>query len=209
MNKLIFELDQKKGNSQRNKYPQTIGEKLFWSLANIKMAEQALKEKKLKYNDVYNVRTCIYEGLLNDIKEKRTKASKDFLEDEKLKIKLPYVCYYCGETNQTILETDHMIPVKKGGPNDGENLIPACKHCNSSKGAMDMLEWMNKKSINPTVIVLRRYVKLAIKYCKENNLLEIPADDHIDLNLPFSFDLIPIRLPKPGDIKMFVTDYDK
>jgi len=46
-----------------------------------------------------------------------------------------YVCTYCGtEFNCELLPTkDHIIPISKGGDNVKENIIPACRSCNSKK----------------------------------------------------------------------------
>lgn len=44
-------------------------------------------------------------------------------------------CAYCGkELNPFIFSVDHLIPLSKGGPDETENMMPACKSCNSSKG---------------------------------------------------------------------------
>jgi hypothetical protein len=68
--KTIFD-NQEKRNNQR-KYNKTIGEKLNWALANIKMAEQAHKKGSSKYSEFYNVRSCIYNGFMDDKKKSRT-----------------------------------------------------------------------------------------------------------------------------------------
>ena len=42
------------------------------------------------------------------------------------------VCYYCG---QEASQVDHVIPIASGGdPMSLDNLVPACKRCNLSKG---------------------------------------------------------------------------
>jgi len=42
------------------------------------------------------------------------------------------MCNYCGLTEN--LSLDHIFPQKYGGKDDAENLIFACRKCNSSKG---------------------------------------------------------------------------
>jgi 5-methylcytosine-specific restriction endonuclease McrA len=41
-------------------------------------------------------------------------------------------CQYCG--SRTDLTLDHVIPRSRGGVTSWENLVTACKHCNSRKG---------------------------------------------------------------------------
>lgn len=45
-------------------------------------------------------------------------------------------CVYCGDPADTI---DHVIPRSKGGTDDLDNLVPACRDCNSRKG--NRLDW--------------------------------------------------------------------
>ena len=43
-------------------------------------------------------------------------------------------CFYCGaKAGDVELHIDHVVPVSKGGTNDFDNLVPACKPCNSGK----------------------------------------------------------------------------
>ena len=41
-------------------------------------------------------------------------------------------CAYCGKKSDK-MEIDHVIPLSKGGTHTPENLVPACKPCNSGK----------------------------------------------------------------------------
>ena len=41
-------------------------------------------------------------------------------------------CVYCGVFGP--LTIDHIIPISKGGPHIKENIVPACRSCNSRKG---------------------------------------------------------------------------
>lgn len=52
-------------------------------------------------------------------------------------------CAYCGSTVD--IERDHVIPLSKGGRNIIGNILPACKSCNRSKGAKDMVSWYHKQ----------------------------------------------------------------
>lgn len=48
-------------------------------------------------------------------------------------------CVYCGATER--IEIDHVIPLCRGGAHEPENLAPACKSCNCSKGRRLLSEW--------------------------------------------------------------------
>lgn len=46
-----------------------------------------------------------------------------------------FTCRYCGkQSDNAVLEVDHVIPVCQGGTNDLENLITSCVDCNRGKG---------------------------------------------------------------------------
>lgn len=49
------------------------------------------------------------------------------------------LCVYCNFNKASSL--DHIIPLKKGGINNIENLAPACISCNSSKRDKLLSEW--------------------------------------------------------------------
>lgn len=50
-----------------------------------------------------------------------------------------FACVYCGDRNRLTL--DHVVAVSRGGTDNAENLVTACKSCNSSKGAKALDEW--------------------------------------------------------------------
>ena len=51
------------------------------------------------------------------------------------------VCAYCGAIDVP-LELDHIIPRSRGGLDHPDNLTPACKPCNTSKGAKHLEDWL-------------------------------------------------------------------
>lgn len=52
-------------------------------------------------------------------------------------------CCYCGKKKK--LEQDHFIPLNSGGEYTSNNIVPACKSCNSSKRDRNFFEWYNQK----------------------------------------------------------------
>lgn len=52
-------------------------------------------------------------------------------------------CTYCGNMME---EIDHIVPVKHGGGAQWDNLAPACRNCNRSKGTKSLVEFMLGRS---------------------------------------------------------------
>jgi 5-methylcytosine-specific restriction endonuclease McrA len=50
-------------------------------------------------------------------------------------------CAYCDK--EAKLTLDHVIPLSKGGKHSADNVVPACAHCNKSKGNKTVEEWNN------------------------------------------------------------------
>lgn len=46
-------------------------------------------------------------------------------------------CAYC--LKRTKLEQDHVAPISRGGTHSVDNIVPACQHCNRSKGDRPIL----------------------------------------------------------------------
>lgn len=59
-------------------------------------------------------------------------------------------CLYCGGTDR--LAMDHVEPISLGGAHAYWNVVPACIHCNSSKGHLTLIEWKNRGSISATCL---------------------------------------------------------
>jgi len=53
-----------------------------------------------------------------------------------------YKCTYCGcEFDENNMPTkEHIIPISKGGDNVKENIVPACRSCNSKKLYLNSVE---------------------------------------------------------------------
>ena len=104
---------------------ETIGELLYWAYANLAMAHAAITDKALEYDKKhFFIRGRLFRGLKDGTMDVRS-----FFDDARLKMILPQSCCYCGSTEN--LAADHIIPRKQGGLDIGENLIWACRACNS------------------------------------------------------------------------------
>ena len=176
----------------------TVKEVLFWSYANLAMAHTAIDKKQQKYGPFnYMIRAKLFKGLIDG-----TMNIGTLFDDEKIKLLSGCKCNYCGSIEHLAL--DHIFAKKFGGKDAGDNLIYACRSCNSSKGKKDMMEWMDYKNTFPPLMVLRRYLKLVIIYCIENNLMESLVSDLKDQQHPFNIDYIPISYPKPNALVLVV-----
>lgn len=52
------------------------------------------------------------------------------------------VCYYCrSKVAVSGLTMDHVVPLVRGGRSTKNNLVAACKTCNSKKKTMLPMEW--------------------------------------------------------------------
>ncbi len=56
-------------------------------------------------------------------------------------------CAYCGADEDKIT-MDHLIPVKKLGGTIKNNIVPACRSCNSSKNKYDFNDWYAKQEFH-------------------------------------------------------------
>ena len=89
---------------------------------------------------------------------------------------LPKRCVYCGSEEN--LTTDHLIPKNRGGDNSADNLVLACKSCNSSRGNKGVFEWLGlKKKDNLHRLVAGKYLKQLLRIHEENGTLDITRDN--------------------------------
>lgn len=54
------------------------------------------------------------------------------------------MCAYCGEIHPKLTQ-DHMIPLSRGGSHTYENIVPACKSCNSRKHTLTADEFQTER----------------------------------------------------------------
>lgn len=177
----------------------TVGERLYRSYANLGMAERAVSDKAEKYGQKhYMIRNRLLSGY-----KRGTMKPKSFMRDQRIRMRLPEECVYCGDTN--FLAVDHIVPTNRGGADSGDNAVWACRKCNSSKSDRDLFEWwFGCRTGFPPLFAVRIYLKQAISYCVTQHLMEQPWAGLKDS--PFSFEHIPTEYPEPG-VLIFAPAY--
>ena len=171
---------------------ETVRELIYYSYSNLAMAHTAVEKNQAKYGTFnFIIRAKLFKGLKDGTMSMRT-----IFDDEKIKLQTGQVCNYCGSTEKLAL--DHIFPQKYGGQDNAENLIFACRTCNSSKGKKDLMEWMAFRGQFLPLMIIRRYLKLTFSYCNDNGLLDKQIDDLREMELPFRVDLMPTNFPSPN-----------
>lgn len=181
----------------------TVRDAIYWSYSNLAMAHTAVEKNQDKYERLnYMVRAKLFKGLKNG-----EMNILSIFDDEKLKLQTGSICNYCGSSDS--LSLDHILPQKYGGKDNAENLIYACKFCNSSKGTKDLIEWMNTRNHFLPLMIIRRYLKLVFKYCIEKDLIDKKVEEVSMLKLPFRIDLLPSKFPIPENLILNIGDNKK
>lgn len=114
----------------------------------------------------------------------------DFDGEIRMQMRSKNECVYCGAPAEA---WDHVVPRNLGGPLGPHNMVKSCKHCNSSKGDKDLVDWwinsLGKEESELPRIPIGIYLKLSHGWHKINFSLEKIARDLTDLK-PF----MPVRL---------------
>ena len=92
----------------------------------------------------------------------------------------PDICLFCGADRD--LSYDHLVPRSRGGPDSADNVVMACRSCNSSKGARGLFEWVQlegKDGLPP--IAEGKYLKLLYTLHEGRGTLDAGRDDLVRL----------------------------
>lgn len=74
------------------------------------------------------------------------------------------ICHYCRV--RPAIGMDHVLPRTRGGTDEPDNLVPACGHCNSSKGNSTPEEWFSRLILDNEL--LRKKTNQIAKICQES-----------------------------------------
>jgi len=67
-------------------------------------------------------------------------------------------CAYCGVTNSP-LQRDCVLPLSRGGRCTLDNIVPACRSCNTSKCNDEVTGWLRRKKLDERAFLLS-YVEI-------------------------------------------------
>jgi hypothetical protein len=88
---------------------------------------------------------------------------------------LPKQCVYCSSI--TNLTTDHLIPRSRGGDESADNVVLACRPCNTSRGEKGIFEWLGLKEKDKLHrLVAGKYLKQLLALHEQASTLEIAKD---------------------------------
>ena len=183
--------------TKKPKY-QNVRELLYWSYANLALAHSALSKGQERYGRVnYMIRAKLYKGLCQG-----TMSVGTILDEEKVKLNQPLLCCFCGSSAN--LTMDHLFSRSYGGPETADNVVWVCRSCNSSKKGADFLEWWARKHGDfPPLMLVRRYLKLAIVTIDRLGLNDCPIEDA--RGLPFDLAAVPTKYPQPPECRLAVV----
>ena len=63
-------------------------------------------------------------------------------------------CAYCGATDKP-LQRDCVLPISRGGRYTFDNVVPACRSCNTSKCNDEVTSWLRRKRLDEQTFLLR------------------------------------------------------
>ena len=71
-------------------------------------------------------------------------------------------CAYCGTTD-TPLQRDCVLALSRGGRYTLDNIVPACRSCNTSKCNDEVTGWLRRKRLDESAFLLRhREITMAL-----------------------------------------------
>lgn len=177
----------------------TVRDHVAWAYANLARAHAALKDGAMSYRPVHHmIRARLFKGLTTG-----TMSIRSMFDDEREKLLGPRCCEHCGSTEN--LSVDHLFARSRSGSDDPQNLVLACKNCNSSKGAKDLLVWSAAANRFPSILILRRYLKIVVSELEKNSLMDKSILDNSLSDLPFDIKNLPFTYPPLQELQIAVA----
>lgn len=89
-------------------------------------------------------------------------------------------CWYCGIMLRDGWHVEHMLPIRRGGTSHIDNLVPACRYCNTRKGNRDVDEFRERVTDQIATHIHWAVYRINKAYCMLEDLDAIEeAEDHL------------------------------
>jgi len=83
------------------------------------------------------------------------RVTHDLTDEQWIALKESWVgCAYCGVTDKP-LQRDCVQALAVGGRYTLQNIVPACRSCNTSKSRYEVTGWLRRKRLDESVFLLR------------------------------------------------------
>jgi len=152
-------------------YVKTVEDLIFYEYAKLINKAAGFESNNFRF------RTHTWKKL----KSGEIKMSKSIREWE-LERKSRQICVYCESTQK--VQTEHIIPKSKGGPDIADNLVDSCQTCNLKKSNKDVFEFCAVLEIDVPRLVKGKILKLVYLKHQEHDTLQktdIDGDGKLDL----------------------------
>ena len=126
---------------------QKVARASIYNAAHRKEKKEYNKEYSIRHPDRQRLFYATHPGKITEYKQRR-RARKinaggngiTVKQWHNMKEEYNRLCAYCNQEKP--LAMDHVVPLAKGGRHDVDNIVPACRSCNASKGNKPLLIWM-------------------------------------------------------------------
>ena len=83
------------------------------------------------------------------------RVEHDLTDEQWTALKLAWGgCAYCGAAD-TPLQRDCVLALSRGGRYTIDNVVPACRSCNTSKCNAEVTGWLRRKRLDESAFLLR------------------------------------------------------
>jgi len=103
---------------------------------------EEIKAKRVDYFKIYNKKNQFRRNIMSQkyrTKKLNLPSTLTVEQWEMIKSNFNNTCCYCGQAKP--LQQEHFKALSNEGEYTINNIVPACKSCNCSKGAKDFFEW--------------------------------------------------------------------
>jgi len=150
-------------------YVKTIKEEILYEYA--KLISRSVFKGKINYGFVTDRFQALRDG-----KATMSGTVREWQREQELAKE----CVFCGALES--LQTDHLIPQSRGGPNSADNSVLSCPSCNISRNDKGVFQWLGlKKKDNLHRLVAGKYLKLLLDLHEARGTLDINKDDIVRL----------------------------